>query len=160
MKSKGLRIILIIIIVFLVAIQFIHPARNIAAGASPGDISTLHPVPDSVAVVLRKACYDCHSNNTRYPWYFNIQPVAWWMSDHINEGKHELNFSEFANYPVNRQVKKLKRTVQEVQKGDMPLNSYTWIHKDAVLTDQEKNLVIDWAKGLSAEIVRSSPSAQ
>jgi hypothetical protein len=135
-----------------VIIQFFHPARNISAATSDKDISRLYNVPDSVQLILKKACYDCHSNNTRYPWYFNIQPVAWWMDDHISEAKKELNFSEFGNRPLPKQAKKLKNTAKEIQDGGMPLNSYTWIHRDAVLTDREKNILIDWATNLSLQI--------
>ncbi len=140
--------ILIAFVVVFVVIQFIRPAKNIASATSDQEITHLYPTSDSVQLILQKACYDCHSNNTRYPWYFHIQPVAWWMTDHINGAKGKLNFSEFGSLPADKQIKKLKGTIKEVQKGGMPLNSYTWIHKDAILTDNEKNLLIDWAGGI------------
>src|SRR5690348_13454762 len=83
------------LLIAFVVIQFFRPAKNISATVLPEDMNVLYPIPDSVHQVLQKACFDCHSNNTRYPWYFNIQPIAWWMGDHIDEGKKELNFSEF-----------------------------------------------------------------
>ncbi len=136
---------------FLV-IQFIHPARNENTTVSAKDIDVLYPVPDSVKLVLQKACMDCHSNNTRYPWYNKIQPVAWWLNDHINEGKGELNFSEFGTRTPEKQAKKLRKVAKEVQEGGMPLSSYTWIHKDAKLTAQEKDMLINWANGLADKI--------
>jgi hypothetical protein len=146
--KKGLIGLLVIFIV----IQFIHPAKNINSTVTADDITTLYPVSDSVHIVLQKACYDCHSNNTSYPWYNNLQPVAWWLNDHVTGGKKELNFSEFGKLTPPRQARKLKKLAHEVEDGDMPLNSYTWIHKDAILTDQEKKMIIGWATTLSKQI--------
>ena len=84
--------ILIGLFAALVIIQFFHPAKNINTTVTELDITRMYTVPDSVQQILKAACYDCHSNNTKYPWYFNIQPVAWWMDDHISEAKKELNF--------------------------------------------------------------------
>jgi len=148
---------LIVLLAALVIIQFIHPAKNINTTISPKDIAVMYPMPDSVYHILQKACYDCHSNNTRYPWYNNIQPVAWWLNDHIDEGKKELNFSEFGSRTLTKQAKKLKKMVKEVQKGGMPLDSYTWIHRDAILTNKEKNILIDWATSLSNQIAAPVP---
>src|SRR5215510_6161257 len=89
--------ILLVLLVILIIIQFIHPARNISKSEQPNNIASTYQVPDSVKRILDKACMDCHSNNTRYLWYFKIQPVDWWLTNHINEGKRELNFDEFNN---------------------------------------------------------------
>lgn len=154
-KSKVKSIIkkiFIVLAIGFVIIQFIRPARNNNTTVLADDMNVIYPIPDSVNQVLQKACYDCHSNNTRYPWYDNIQPVAWWLNDHITEGKKELNFSEFGKRTLPKRAKKLKKLAKEVQEGGMPLDSYTWIHKDAVLTDREKNMLIDWATNLSAKI--------
>jgi len=140
----------------LLAIQFFRPAKNINPAPSPQDIAALYVVPDSVHQILDKACMDCHSNNTRYPWYNNIQPVAWWLNDHISEGKRKLNFSEFGTRTLQKQAKKLKKTAKEVQEGGMPLASYTWIHRDAILTEREKNILINWANTLSDQIANQT----
>ncbi len=144
--------ILLVLLVALVVMQFIRPAKNVSQGVNAKDISVLYKVPDSVNVILAKACNDCHSDNTKYPWYNNIQPVAWWLRKHVTGGKRHLNFSEFGNYPVAKQVKKLKKTAKEVTDGDMPLDSYLWIHKDAILSDAEKKTLINWADSLSQQI--------
>ena len=149
--------VFIVLLIALVIIQFFHPAKNISTAVTEKDITRMYTVPDSVQQILKKACYDCHSNNTRYPWYFNIQPVAWWMNSHINDAKGELNFSEFSNRTLEKQAKKLKKIAKEVQEGGMPMNYYTWEHKDAVLTDREKNILIDWANGLSQQISSQLP---
>jgi hypothetical protein len=151
-----LKKVLIGLLVLLVVIQFIRPARNISSSNQPNDIAAHYPVPQNVQQTLKKACYDCHSNNTRYPWYANIQPVAWWLQDHINEGKKELNFSEFASYAPKKQARKLKKVASEVKEGEMPLNSYLWIHTDAVLNADEKEALINWATSLQHQIEQAN----
>ena len=91
------------------------------------------------------ACYDCHSNNTTYPWYSNIQPMGWLLANHIKEGKAELNFNEFGSYSERRQQSKLKSIAGQVKENEMPLASYTMLHKNARLTKHQKALIIDWA---------------
>lgn len=140
--------ILIGLLVVLVVIQFIRPERNISELPSQNDIRVHYSVPANVESVLKRACYDCHSNNTNYPWYANIQPVLWWLQDHIEEGKEELNFSEFATYSAKKADHKLDEVIEMVEEEEMPLESYTYIHKDAVLSSSEKKLLMDWAADL------------
>jgi hypothetical protein len=101
---------------------------------------------------------DCHSNNTRYRWYFKIQPVDWWLTNHINEGKQELNFDEYASKSLRYQYHKMESTVDLLKKGEMPLDSYLWLHKDAILTEQEKNTLINWAQGITNEMKAKYPT--
>ncbi len=157
-KSTGIvKKIMLGLLAALVVIQFIHPAKNANAEITAMDITKMYAVPDSVQLILKKACNDCHSNNTVYPWYNNIQPVAWWLNNHIEEGKEELNLSEFGKRPLARQAKKLKKLAREVEEGEMPMDSYTWIHKDAKLTEAEKNMLMTWARTLSDEIAAKAP---
>jgi len=150
--------ILLVLLVLLIIIQFIHPSRNISKGEQPNNISRTFNVPTEVRTVLDKACMDCHSNNTRYRWYFKIQPLDWWLTHHINEGKQELNFDEYANKPLRYQYHKMESTVDQIKKDEMPLNSYLWVHKDAVLTDSEKNVLISWAQGITNEMKAKYPA--
>lgn len=152
-----LKKILIGLLIVLVVIQFIRPAKNQSTAVNAKDITHSFTVPDSVHQILVKACMDCHSDNTRYPWYNNIQPVAWWLNDHVNEGKHELNFDHFGEYTPKRQAKKLAKIAKSVTEGWMPLDSYLWIHKEARLTDGEKKLLADWANNLSGQIAATLP---
>src|ERR1700759_2095677 len=122
--------ILIFVLVLLVGIQFIRPAKNQSTTATAQDIMQLYQMSDSVKLVLQKACYDCHSNNTRYYWYHEIMPLGWWLADHVNDGKKHLNFSEFGTYKPKKQDHKLEECEDEVKEGEMPLDSYTWVHKD------------------------------
>jgi hypothetical protein len=148
-----------VLLLALVVIQFFRPAKNIASGpaAFAKDIATAHTVPADVQLIFQKACYDCHSNNTEYPWYSNIQPVAWWLGDHIKEGKKELNFSEFAGYSIRRKYKKLEEINKEVKEGEMPLESYTLIHTNAKLTDADRLTIATWTTALRDSMKRVYP---
>jgi mono/diheme cytochrome c family protein len=148
--KKILKTIFLLLAAAFITIQFFRPAKNTAAGpeAYSKDISTVHNVPAEVQAIFKKACNDCHSNNTEYPWYNNIQPVAWWLANHIKEGKGELNFSEFAGYSLRRQYNKLDKINGEVKEGGMPLSSYTWIHRSAKLNDAEKLAIANWTTAI------------
>lgn len=150
--------ILLLLLVVLIIIQFIHPARNISKTEQPNNIAKAYTVPDSVKTILDKACMDCHSNNTRYPWYFKTQPVDWWLTHHINEGKEELNFDEFTNKPIRYQYNKLEESEKQVKEDEMPIGSYTWIHKDAALSEQEKTTFINWVESIRNEMKGKYPA--
>ena len=149
---------LVFLLIALVVIQFFHPKKNHSDAAPVNAIAAAYPTSDSVQQVLAVACYDCHSNNTRYPWYNNIQPVAWWMQNHVNEGKKELNFDEFKTFTPRRQYNKMKSLVREIRQDGMPLDSYTWIHKDALLTAAQKELLVSWAEGIRHQLEKTWPA--
>ena len=155
--KKALKRILIILLIIFVLIQFIRPEKNRSEGKGPSDISTLYPVPDSIESILKVACYDCHSNNTRYPWYAEVQPVAWWLNNHIADGKKDLNFSEFTKYRIRKQYIKFEQIIKLVKDNDMPLASYTWIHKDAILTPGQKQAITVWATSIRDSIKAHYP---
>jgi hypothetical protein len=138
---------LYILLGLLVLAQFYRPERNLS-GDTAQAISTVFPVPDSVQTVLKTACYDCHSNKTVYPWYSNVQPVASWLAHHVEEGKHHINFDKFSKMPPRFQNHKMEEVIEQIEKNEMPMSSYTLIHKDAVLSAGQKALVINWAKGV------------
>src|SRR6476620_12446406 len=114
-----MRRFLVLLFIILIVIQFIRPAKNISNNLFASDITRVYSVPQNVSVILKKACTDCHSNNTIYPWYAQIQPVGWWMNNHIKEGKRELNLSEFGAYTIGRQYKKFDDIADQVNKGEM-----------------------------------------
>lgn len=145
------RILLILLIIFI-AIQFIKPQKNLHPGSKPNDISTLYAVPTDVDSILMVACKDCHSNNTRYPWYNNFQPVTWFLNNHVIDGKRSFNLNEFATYPIWRQYYKIEEVKKQIDKGDMPLSSYTLIHTDARLTDAQNNTVMAWSEGIKKQM--------
>ncbi len=154
---RFLRRLLVVLLIAFIAIQFFRPKKNITEGAQPNNIASVYPVPDHVKGILAKACNDCHSNNTKYPWYNNIQPVAWWLADHVEEGKRELNFDEFASYSLRKQYKKLEEVNGQVKEGEMPLKSYTWIHGDAKLTNDEKLALAEWVESTRSAMEAKYP---
>ncbi|WP_025762848.1 heme-binding domain-containing protein [Dyadobacter tibetensis] len=149
--------VLIAILLILVAIQFIRPTPNVSAEMSLNDVEEHYYVPEGVKISLDKACRDCHSSNTRYPWYSQIQPVAWWLNSHIEDGKKHFNLSEFAAYSPKKADHKLEELIESQTDHWMPLESYTFIHSEAKLTETERQEMIDWATALRREIQKSHP---
>ncbi len=152
-----IRKVLVALLVVLLILQFFHPKKNINAVTAGHAIAAVHPVPDGVKKILAASCNDCHSNNTVYPWYAKLQPVDWWLTHHVNEGKAELNFDEFATYNLRRRYRKTEEIIEQVKQGEMPLNNYTWIHKDAILDTTQKQALIDWATGIRTAMQQQYP---
>jgi hypothetical protein len=152
MARRIIKRTLIGLLVIFLLIQFIRPNTNKNAGVQPNSVLTKYPASPQVTAILEKACNDCHSNNTNYPWYSHIQPAAWWMSNHVKDGKKELNFDEFVNYTPKKQHKKFEEIAEMVKEDEMPLRSYTWIHRDAKLTEVEKQALVNWANQAAATI--------
>jgi hypothetical protein len=128
--------------------QFFRPTKNVSKAEQPNDIAKHYAVPADVNSLLEKACNDCHSNNTKYPWYAEVQPFAWWLYDHVQEGKHELNFNEFKSYRLRKQYHKMEEVVEQVKEGYMPINEYTWAHGDAKLSLEERQKITGWASAI------------
>jgi len=149
--------ILLVLLIITIAIQFIQPARNTSVQVLPTDISKTVFVPKKVQELLQVACYDCHSNNTNYPWYTYVQPIGWILSNHIKNGKKELNFSDFGSYSARTQQGKLKFITSQIKEGEMPLSSYTLLHKNAGLSKEEKALLIDWAQKTKDHLEKINP---
>ena len=145
---KVLKAIGWILLIGFIVLQFFRPAKNVQAGVSAHHISTKFAIPSDVTTILEKACTDCHSNNTRYPWYYNIQPIGIWMNNHVIEGKNGLNFSEYTNRRLRYQYHKMEEVVELVNEEGMPLDSYTWTHKDARLTTDERAKLVKWAESI------------
>lgn len=150
-----LRKILIGLLIVLIIAQFVQPPHNSGSPVGTEDITHSVQVPDSVMALLKVACYDCHSNSTRYPWYSRITPVNWWLNHHINEGKRELNFSEFKG-TYRRKMKKMEESAEQTEKHEMPISSYLWTHKDARLSDAQRKLIVDWAKNSRQQLMQDS----
>lgn len=141
---KRTKVVLLTLFALFLIIQLIRPVRNERGQAPEADISSLYGMPEQVHRIFKRACYDCHSNSTTYPWYANIQPLGWWLADHIREGKRELNFNEFGTYSLRKQKSKLKSITGSLEDNSMPLSSYTLIHKNAKLSLVDKVLVLNW----------------
>jgi mono/diheme cytochrome c family protein len=156
--KKLLKTLLIILVIVFILIQFIRPEKNSGEEIAANQIAAVQQVPDNVQQIFKTSCNDCHSNTTHYPWYSKIQPMAWFLDDHIVEGKKELNFSVFATYPAFRRYKKLKEIGKEVKDGDMPIFSYTLIHRDALLNDDQKLLIENWVANAVKEMEAKYPA--
>jgi hypothetical protein len=144
MKKIIKKIAWITFIIFLL-MQCYQPARNIGYEQYfSSNFTEMYKVPKTVETTLRTSCYDCHSDNTNYPWYSYVQPIRFFMDGHINKGKKELNFNEFGNYSSRKQRSKLVAISKQIQSDEMPLSSYTLIHKNAMLSKTQKQEVIKW----------------
>ncbi|HTE10590.1 MAG TPA: heme-binding domain-containing protein [Chitinophagaceae bacterium] len=141
-----LRKILVTLLIILIAIQFIRPARNQGATATSTDITHYVHVPDTVMHILQVSCYDCHSNNTVYPWYTNINPVGFWMRSHISDGKRGINFSDLSMFDKRKLDHRLGDIAEQVEKDEMPLRSYTLIHTSAKLSSGQVQLIKAWTE--------------
>lgn len=142
-----LKKILLSLLAIFIIIQLFRPAKNLSDDRAK-DISKKYMIPADVNATLQDACYNCHSNKTDYPWYVNIQPVAWWLANHVNEGKQKLNFSTFTSRRIAFQNKKFEDIIENVKEREMPLPSYTWfgLHPEAKITDLQRQQIIDWAE--------------
>jgi Haem-binding domain len=152
-----IRKILLFLLLALIVIQFIHPPKNQAAGAQPNYIGNKFSIPADVKELLKVACNDCHSNNTRYPWYSKLQPLHWWLNSHVKKGKKGLNFDEYTHRPLRYQYHKMEEVIEMVKEGEMPLKSYTWTHKDARLSADEKSKITAWAGSVMDNLKSNNP---
>lgn len=146
---KVVKIIAIVLLVVFVGIQFIPTTRNQSEGVPKTDFMLVNNVPNNIKNKLQISCYDCHSNNTNYPWYNKIQPVTWFLEDHIKKGKAELNFNEWDDYSNRRKNSKLKSIINQIENGEMPLDSYTLIHSDAKITKSDKADIIKYLEDIN-----------
>ena len=146
--KKAIKIIAIIALVVLVGIQFVPTERNQSDIVPVTDFMLVNNVPKTIQKKLQVSCYDCHSNNTQYPWYNRVQPIAWFLEDHIKEGKAELNFNEWDSLSSRRKTSKLRSIIKQIESGEMPLDSYTLIHKDAKFSEAETEEIINWVTQL------------
>ncbi len=125
--------------------QLYQPARNESYEQElTANFTKMYDVPKNVETILRTSCYDCHSNNTNYPLYSYIQPARFFMEEHIKDGKKDLNFNEFGKYSKRKQENKLEAIIKQIKSDEMPLASYTLLHKNAIVTPAQKEVVINW----------------
>lgn len=147
--KKAVKLSLYTLAALVVLIQLYPKAeRNIQSSIPTTDIRNEFSIPDNIINMLESACYDCHSNNTNYPWYSNLQPVRYFMDEHVEHGKDELNFSEFASYSTKRKIHKLEEVTEEVEEGHMPISSYLSMHPEAKLSPEETAEFVAFFEGL------------
>ncbi len=142
--KKLLKWIAIVLAVIFLGIQFVRPALTNPAVDESQTINAQTQITPEVALILDRSCRDCHSNKTVWPWYTKVAPVSWWLADHVNEGRQNLNMSEWGKLPKDRQDRKLRQMCDQVQDGQMPLSSYLPMHPIAKLSDQDKKTLCEW----------------
>lgn len=148
---KVLKKIGVVLLIALVVAQFFGPEKN------DGNLDTVNAFiaetnpPAEVTQILKTTCFDCHSAKTNYPWYNNITPVNYWLDEHVRDGKKHLDFSKWSEYSLKRKEHKMDELYEEVEKKEMPLNSYTWTHADANLTQAQIDAVVAWGKKVQAD---------
>jgi len=140
------------LVVLFVIIQFFTIDKTNPPVEAEIDMITVEQVPTQIVGILKTSCYDCHTNETVYPWYTNIAPVSWWIKKHIDDGRDELNFSEWGNYSLRRKDHKLDEIVEMVDETEMPLKSYLLAHGDASLSSEQKAMLVEWAKAVREEL--------
>lgn len=141
MKAK---LIVLILIGVLIVIQFFRIDKTNPPVDIQKDYLTVAQVPMEIGKVFKTSCYDCHSNETVYPWYSNIAPVSWMLKNHINEGREHFNFSTWADYPAKKKWKVLNECSEMIEEGEMPMWSYALVHRDAKLSEDVKALLMEW----------------
>jgi len=154
MTKRFFTLILGFLLIVAVGLQFFQPERNTSPNDLPGDLINNAEISDTVAVILLVSCYDCHSNNTQYPWYSRISPVSWYLNKHVIEGKENLNFSDWAQLSKAEKIGKLDEICEEMEYEKMPLESYLLIHRDARLSPEQISLVCEWTEAEAMKIIR------
>lgn len=134
----------VLVVAIVLVIQVIPVERNVSTVPPGQSFEKTEKVPANVAAILKVSCYDCHSNNSRYPWYSELQPGAWFMAQHIKKGRDELNFDEFNNYSKRRKKAKIKSIISQIEKDEMPLKSYLLLHHDADLTPEQQKVLMQF----------------
>ncbi|WP_416441686.1 heme-binding domain-containing protein [Leeuwenhoekiella sp. A16] len=141
-----------ILLIAFVGIQFFPTERNQSEAEYATDFMEVNTVPPMIQNKIEVSCYDCHSNNTKYPWYNKVQPVAWFLEDHIEEGKDELNFNEWGDYSDRRKNSKLRSIISQIEDDEMPLDSYTFIHRDAKFSESKKKDILKYMTQLKNKL--------
>jgi hypothetical protein len=158
--KKKLKWILCGAAVVAVLLQFTSPTRTNPPMIPGHDLLATNPPPAEIVSLLRQACYDCHSYETKWPWYGRIAPVSWWLAGHVKDGRKHLNFSEWPHDDPQRARTKWNRISNEVQSGDMPLPSYTWIHAQARLNPAQREQLVKWAEQEARRLESNSTETQ
>jgi hypothetical protein len=148
--GRAVKISAILLFSIFLVLQIFQIDKTNAAVNANETIEAVVNVPPDVKIILGKACNDCHTNTTVYPWYSYIQPNGWFLKSHIDDGRRHLNLSIFATYDANKRAKKLEEICEELTENKMPLPSYTWIHRDAILTESEKTALCDWTAAVAS----------
>lgn len=158
--KKALKIIAAVVVLAFVGIQFVRPERTNPPVDPSRTLESNEKVPPQVQSILERSCKDCHTHKTEWPFYSNIAPVSWSVTDHVNHGREELNFSEWAKYSPEARERKLEEICEEVEEREMPHPQYLWIHRDAGLSQSDIRAICDWTReiGVKGEDLPEQPA--
>ena len=146
MVKKILKILAIAIVAAFIVLQFFRIDKSVPPVVQAETLEAAVAVPPDISLILGRSCSDCHTNQTIYPWYSDVQPFAWFLKNHIDDGRRKLNFSIFNTYPAKRKAKKLEEICEQVESKEMPLPSYLWIHSESTLSASDAKALCDWTK--------------
>ena len=158
MRGWAVRVVLLAVALLAVA-QFIPVTRTNPPVDAAQTLSATLPIPPNVASILDRSCQDCHSNQTVWPWYSQVAPVSWFLANHVNEGRGEMNLSEWGRYAVRRKDRKLKEICEQVTSGKMPIRTYTFLHPEAKLSGPDKKILCDWTETARKSLAASATAA-
>ena len=143
--------VLLGLLAILVVMQFFPIDKTNPPIVTEQDFMNILSPPDNIAQMLKSACYDCHSNHTKYPWYTSVAPVSWWIKGHIDHGRGNLNFSEWGTYSEGKKEHKLEECVEFVSEKRMPLLSYIIGHPEARLSKSQREEMVAWFSGIGVK---------
>ncbi len=152
--KRGIKLATLLIIAILIILQFFQPEKNQGSISHESDLIVVASVPESLSKILIASCYDCHSNRTEYPWYNRISPVSWYLYKHVSEGKEALNLSEFGSLSKAEKIGALSDLYDAIEAGSMPLQSYMLIHRNARMSQEEIDALLDWADQMSLSLMK------
>ena len=152
--KRILKFVLIILAVILIAIQFVPKKLPGYKPANENNIVNSNVVNDEILTILKTSCFDCHSNQTQFPWYSRIAPSSWLLANHVNHGRAELNFSEWESYSKRQKIGKLEAIKEEVAAGEMPLKSYILLHRQSGLNPQQVATLVKWTEETTEKILK------
>ena len=153
--KRGPKVVIPLLIGAFIVLQFFQPEKNQGSKSGEDDFIAVAAVPDSLATILINSCYDCHSNHTEYPWYSRISPLSWYLHKHVAEGKEDLNLSEFGSFSKAEKVGALSDLYDVLEAGSMPLQSYLLIHRDARISQEELDVLMDWVDLKSLSLMKN-----
>ena len=147
--KKTFKIGLYVLIILFLLIQIYCPERTRTDEITKDHLTKVMNVPDNVQSILKHSCYNCHSEQTEWPWYSNVAPVSWLVISDVTGARAKMNFSQFGKYAKDKQAIKLSRICDRITDKDMPPTKYTMIHTDAVLSQEDRDILCKWANAVS-----------
>ncbi len=151
--KKILKWTAILLLVGFVIIQFFRIDKSVPEFDKNGDFTVVNSNDAAGVKILKNACYDCHSFETKYPWYAEVAPISWWLADHIEEGREHVNFSLWTSYSAGDQAEIIEESIEEVQEGKMPDPNYVKQHPEAEMTDANKTALLNYLKSVGGSSI-------